>query len=53
MRELGILTSTDGPQENVIKIKPPICFSREQADFFLEQLDRVLAEDYICRSTGV
>jgi len=53
MRELGILTSTDGPQENVIKIKPPICFSRQQADFFLEQLDRVLAEDYVCRSTGV
>lgn len=51
MRTRGVLTSTDGPQENVIKIKPPICFSRKQADFFLDQLDLVLAEDYIRYAT--
>jgi 4-aminobutyrate aminotransferase-like enzyme len=28
-REDGILLSTDGPHANVIKIKPPLCFSRE------------------------
>ncbi len=45
MRELGILMSTDGPLENVLKIKPPMCFSKEDADFLLEELDRVLKEN--------
>ncbi|HNM24033.1 MAG TPA: aminotransferase class III-fold pyridoxal phosphate-dependent enzyme, partial [Saprospiraceae bacterium] len=45
MRELGILMSTDGPDHNVIKIKPPIVFSRRDADFLLEMLERVLRED--------
>ncbi|MEM9849691.1 MAG: aminotransferase class III-fold pyridoxal phosphate-dependent enzyme, partial [Bacteroidota bacterium] len=27
MREMGILMSTDGPFHNVLKIKPPLCFS--------------------------
>jgi len=37
--------STDGPDHNVIKIKPPIVFSRRDADFLLEMLERVLRED--------
>ncbi len=45
MRDLGILMSTDGPDHNVIKIKPPIVFSRRDADFLLEMLERVLRED--------
>jgi len=52
MRTLGILTSTDGPQENVIKIKPPMCFSNQQAAFFLSQLERVLGEDFIKKPFG-
>ena len=47
MRYYGILTSTDGPDENVIKIKPPICFSNRQADSFLNRLDQILGEDFI------
>lgn len=47
MRHFGILTSTDGPQENVIKIKPPICFTQKQADFYLKQLDAILMEDAV------
>ena len=27
MRDLGVLISTDGPDHNVLKIKPPIVFS--------------------------
>ena len=45
MRELGVLMSTDGPQDNVLKIKPPLCFTRENADLLVEYLDRVLYED--------
>ncbi|MEM1216636.1 MAG: aminotransferase class III-fold pyridoxal phosphate-dependent enzyme [Bacteroidota bacterium] len=47
MRQFGILMSTDGPLQNVIKIKPPICFSETQADFLLDNLRRVLWEDFI------
>ena len=32
MKERGILLSTDGPFHNVIKIKPPLVFSRRDAD---------------------
>lgn len=44
MREEGVLVSTDGPFRNVIKIKPPICFSRADADLFLSVLDGILPE---------
>ncbi|TDG40314.1 hypothetical protein AWZ03_013258 [Drosophila navojoa] len=30
-----VLISSDGPNENVIKLKPPMCFNRENADEFL------------------
>ncbi len=42
MKELGVLLSTDGPDHNVIKIKPPLCFTREDADTVVEKLDEVL-----------
>jgi 4-aminobutyrate aminotransferase-like enzyme len=45
MRALGFLMSTDGPHENVIKIKPPMCFSTANADQLVAYLDRVLRED--------
>jgi len=51
MRAHGILMSTDGPYENVLKIKPPICFSRRDADFLIEILDGVLGEDG-CKTKG-
>ena len=44
MRELSILTSRDGPDENVIKIKPPICFDAENVSFFLEMTRKVMKE---------
>ncbi|EDW94440.1 alanine--glyoxylate aminotransferase 2-like isoform X1 [Drosophila yakuba] len=30
-----VLVSSDGPNDNVIKLKPPMCFNRENADEFL------------------
>jgi 4-aminobutyrate aminotransferase-like enzyme len=38
MKDLGILLSTDGPWHNVIKIKPPIVFGRQDADLLLDRL---------------
>ena len=45
LRERGVLTGTDGPHENVLKLRPPLVFSEEDADLFLEALDDVLGED--------
>jgi 4-aminobutyrate aminotransferase-like enzyme len=45
MKEEGILLSTDGPLENVVKIKPPLVFSKANAEFFLDKLAAVLAEE--------
>jgi 4-aminobutyrate aminotransferase-like enzyme len=43
MRERGILLSTDGPFENVIKIKPPLVFSHDDAGRVIGELDVVLS----------
>lgn len=52
MRELGVLMSTDGPFENVLKIKPPMCFSEQDADFLVDSLDRVLGENMFKQADG-
>jgi 4-aminobutyrate aminotransferase-like enzyme len=38
MKERGFLLSTDGPYDNVIKFKPPMCFSREDANDLIYHL---------------
>jgi 4-aminobutyrate aminotransferase-like enzyme/Ser/Thr protein kinase RdoA (MazF antagonist) len=43
MKDLGVLLSTDGPFHNVIKIKPPMVFSRADADTLLDRLDVALS----------
>lgn len=47
MKELGILMSSDGPDHNVLKIKPPMVFSRENADELISRLKSVLKEDFM------
>ncbi|MEP1097014.1 MAG: aminotransferase class III-fold pyridoxal phosphate-dependent enzyme [Cyclobacteriaceae bacterium] len=47
MKELGILMSTDGPDHNVLKIKPPMVFGKKHADELLNRLDTVLKEDFM------
>ena len=44
LREMGILLGTDGPYHNVVKIRPPMPFSAEDADLLVGALDRVLGE---------
>jgi len=45
LRENGILTGTDGPHHNVIKLRPPLIFSQADANLFVDTLDKVLKED--------
>lgn len=44
MKDRGFLLSTDGPLHNVLKIKPPIVFSKENARDMAENLDVVLSD---------
>ncbi len=45
LRDCGILAGTDGPHHNVIKLRPPLVFSEEDANLFVATLDAALAED--------
>ncbi|MCG6910586.1 MAG: aminotransferase class III-fold pyridoxal phosphate-dependent enzyme [Deltaproteobacteria bacterium] len=45
MRDHGYLMSTDGPLHNVLKLKPPLVFSEENAAGLLASLEKVLQED--------
>jgi 4-aminobutyrate aminotransferase-like enzyme len=42
MRERGILLGTDGPHHNVIKIRPPMPFSKADADLLLTTFEETL-----------
>lgn len=44
LRNKGILLSVDGPLHNVLKFKPPLVFSRTDADGLLDALDTVFNE---------
>ena len=44
LRERGILAWTDGPHHNVIKLRPPLCFSDSDAKLFTWTLASVLSE---------
>ena len=43
MRQARVLISSTGPRSNVLKIRPPLVFSRANVDYFLERLEGVLA----------
>jgi 4-aminobutyrate aminotransferase-like enzyme/Ser/Thr protein kinase RdoA (MazF antagonist) len=45
LRERGILAGADGPHHNVIKLRPPLIFSREGADLFTSTFASILQED--------
>jgi 4-aminobutyrate aminotransferase-like enzyme len=42
LKERGVLISTDGPNDDVLKIKPPLVISADDCDHFLEALCAVL-----------
>ena len=43
LRELGVIMQPTGDYQNVFKIKPPLCVTIESADYFADQVERVLA----------
>ena len=47
MKEFGIFMSTDGPDDNVVKIKPPIIFNKEDCDKLIFYLDKIFDEDFM------
>jgi 4-aminobutyrate aminotransferase-like enzyme len=47
MKQNGVLMSTDGPDHNVIKIKPPLTFSLANVEEVLYHLNSILNEDYM------
>ncbi|KQX74075.1 aminotransferase [Aeromicrobium sp. Root472D3] len=40
--QLGVVVQPTGDRQNILKVKPPLCFSRESADFFVARLDEAL-----------
>ena len=42
LKNNGILVGTDGPYNNVIKLKPPLCFSKKNAKEVVEKIDMIL-----------
>jgi len=42
LKDNFILTGTDGPFDNVLKIKPPMCFNKSNVDVIIEKLKLAL-----------
>ena len=45
MCDMGILLGTDGPYHNVIKIRPPMPFNKDDADVLLSAMEQIFRED--------
>lgn len=43
LREDGVLLSTDGPYDNVLKLKPPLAFGTPEAELLCRKLDEALS----------
>ncbi|XP_016890560.1 ethanolamine-phosphate phospho-lyase isoform X2 [Cynoglossus semilaevis] len=39
-----VLLSADGPHRNVLKLKPPMCFTTEDVDLVVDKIDQILTE---------
>lgn len=47
MKDHGILMSSDGPDHNVLKIKPPMVFTQTNAEELVLYLEKILREDFM------
>ena len=46
LHEHKIISHVDGMELNVIKIKPPLVFSKEDCTHFVQSLDSILSLSY-------
>lgn len=47
MLELGVICHSTGDYSNIMKVKPPLCFTEQDSDYFVAALDVALSErDY-------
>ncbi|KAK2655885.1 hypothetical protein Ddye_008937 [Dipteronia dyeriana] len=44
LRELGVLVGKGGLHGNVFRIKPPMCFTKDDADFLVDALDYAMTK---------
>jgi 4-aminobutyrate aminotransferase-like enzyme len=44
MRRLGVIVQPTGDAGNVLKVKPPLCLTAEDAAMFVAALDRALTD---------
>ncbi|XP_041052572.1 ethanolamine-phosphate phospho-lyase isoform X3 [Carcharodon carcharias] len=51
LKEQNVLLSADGPHRNILKFKPPMCFTMENAKFVVEKIDGILSD--LEKGTGV
>lgn len=51
MKDFGILMSIDGPDYNVLKIKPPLVFNKSNAQEVIFYLKKVFNEDFMLHFT--
>lgn len=43
-KELGVIISRDGPYENVLKMKPPMVFNKQNVDTVMSVLEKIMQE---------
>lgn len=43
LKDEGVIIGATGPYGNVVKVRPPLVFSKENADFLVAALDRVIS----------
>ena len=46
LRELGVIVQPTGERANVLKMKPPMTLTMKEADFYVDQLERVLRDGW-------
>jgi len=46
LRQRGILVGAAGRYGNTLKIRPPLCFTKDNADMFITACDEVLHQNF-------
>jgi 4-aminobutyrate aminotransferase-like enzyme len=45
LRQHGVLTGSIGPDDNILKLRSPLVLSKDDADYFLETFETVIASE--------